>query len=316
MNAIKAPVEPPPTRAVSRPGDRIFAGGAKGSGVFILLVLAGVAAFLISEAIPALTAPGEDIPGGEGLGDYVGPLVLGTLLGAVLALLVATPLAVAIALYVTYYAPRRLSAAMGYLIDLLAAIPSVVYGFWGLAVLAPVLVPFHVWAADTLGFLPFFAGPASASGRTMFTVGLVLAVMILPIISAISREVFSQAPALHREAALALGATRWEMIKIAVLPYGKSGVIGGSMLGLGRALGETMAVAIVLSGGAGATLNLISSSNPSTIASNIALKFPEATGLGVNTLVASGLVLFVITLAVNMLARWIVNRRAEFSGAN
>jgi phosphate transport system permease protein len=150
----------------------------------------------------------------------------------------------------------------------------------------------------------------------MLTVGLVLAVMILPIISAIAREVFSQAPALHREAALALGATRWEMIKMAVLPYGKSGVIAGAMLGLGRALGETMAVAIVLSGGAGATLNLISSSNPSTIASNIALRFPEATGLGINTLIASGLVLFVITLAVNMLARWIVNRRADFSGAN
>ncbi len=317
MTTTKAPPETPPQqRAVRRPGDRIFAGSAKGSGIFILLVLAGVAAFLVSEAIPALTAPAEDIPGGEGLASYVGPLVLGTLLGAVLALLIATPLAVAIALYVTFYAPRRLAAAMGYVIDLLAAIPSVVYGFWGLAVLAPALVPFHEWAADHLGFIPFFAGPASASGRTMFTVGLVLAVMILPIISAISREVFSQAPALHREAALALGATRWEMIRMAVLPYGKSGIIGGAMLGLGRALGETMAVAIVLSGGAGATLNLISSSNPSTIASNIALRFPEATGLGVNTLIASGLVLFLITLVVNMLARWVVNRRADFSGAN
>jgi phosphate transport system permease protein len=317
VTATKAPTEPPSTqRAVRRPGDRIFAGSAKGSGIFILLVLAGVAAFLISEAIPALTAPAEDIPGGEGLSSYVGPLVLGTLLGAVLALLVATPLAVGIALYITYYAPRRIASALGYVIDLLAAIPSVVYGFWGLAVLAPTLVPFHMWAADTLGFIPFFAGPASTSGRTMFTVGLVLGVMILPIISAISREVFSQAPALHREAALALGATRWEMIRMAVIPYGKSGVIAGAMLGLGRAMGETMAVAIILSGGAGATVNLISSSNPSTIASNIALKFPEATGVDVNTLIASGLVLFVITLAVNMIARWIVNRRADFSGAN
>jgi phosphate transport system permease protein len=313
----KAPTEPPPTaRTVSRPGDRIFAGGAKWSGILILLVLAGVAVFLISEALPALTAPAEDIPGGEGVAAYVGPLILGTLLGAVLALLVATPLAVGIALYVTYYAPRRIASVMGYVIDLLAAIPSVVYGFWGLAVLAPQLVPFHEWAADNLGFIPFFAGPASTSGRTMFTVGLVLAVMILPIISAISREVFSQAPALHREAALALGATRWEMIRMAVLPYGKSGVIAGAMLGLGRALGETMAVAIILSGGAGATVNLISNSNPSTIASNIALRFPEATGVDVNTLIASGLVLFVITLGVNMLARWIVDRRADFSGAN
>jgi phosphate transport system permease protein len=317
VTATKAPTEPPATqRVVRRAGDRIFAGSARGSGIFILLVLAGVAAFLISEAIPALTAPAEDIPGGEGLASYIAPLVLGTLLGAVLALVVATPLAVGIALFVTYYAPRRIAAGLGYVIDLLAAIPSVVYGFWGLAVLAPALVPFHVWAAENLGWIPLFAGPASTSGRTMLTVGLVLAVMILPIISAIAREVFSQAPALHREAALALGATRWEMIKMAVLPYGKSGVIAGAMLGLGRALGETMAVAIVLSGGAGATLNLISSSNPSTIASNIALRFPEATGLGINTLIASGLVLFVITLAVNMLARWIVNRRADFSGAN
>jgi phosphate transport system permease protein len=317
VTATKAPTEPPSKqRVVRRPGDRIFAGSAKGSGIFILLVLAGVAAFLISEAIPALTAPAADIPGGEGLASYIAPLIVGTLLGAVLALLVATPLAVGIALFITYYAPKRIAAGLGYVIDLLAAIPSVVYGFWGLAVLAPALVPFHLWAAENLSWLPLFSGPASTSGRTMLTVGLVLAVMILPIISAIAREVFSQAPALHREAALALGATRWEMIKMAVLPYGKSGVIAGAMLGLGRALGETMAVAIVLSGGAGATLNLISSSNPSTIASNIALRFPEATGLGINTLVASGLVLFVITLAVNMLARWIVNRRADFSGAN
>ena len=189
---------------------------------------------------------------------------------------------------------------MGYVIDLLAAIPSIVYGFWGIATLAPALVPFYGWAEEHLGFIPFFAGPASATGRTMLTAGLMLAVMILPIISAISREVFSQAPALHREAALALGATRWEMIRMAVLPYGKSGVIGGAMLGLGRALGETLAIAIVLSASGGITFNLISSSNPSTIAANIALQFPESTGLDVNTLIASGLALFVITLAVNM----------------
>jgi phosphate transport system permease protein len=147
----------------------------------------------------------------------------------------------------------------------------------------------------------------------MFTTGIVLAVMILPIISAISREAFSQAPALHREAALALGATRWEMIRMAVLPYGRSGVIGGAMLGLGRALGETLAVAIVLSASGVVTFDLISSTNPSTIAANIALNFPEASGLDVNTLIVSGLALFVITFAVNFFARAIVNRRADFS---
>jgi phosphate transport system permease protein len=156
----------------------------------------------------------------------------------------------------------------------------------------------------------------SATGRTMLVVGVTLAVMILPIITAVSREVFFQTPRLHEEAALALGATRWEMIRMAVLPFGRSGIISGAMLGLGRALGETMAVAIILSGSGIITFNLISSSNPSSIAANIALQFPDSTGLGVNVLIASGLVLFIITLAVNSLARYIVNRRREFSGAN
>ncbi|MCU1620415.1 MAG: pstC [Modestobacter sp.] len=314
MTTTSAPPGPPrPTR---RLGDRVFAGSATGAGILILLVLAGVAVFLVTEAWPALTANSADLPNGKSLASYVAPLVFGTLVAAVIALLVATPLAVAIALYITYYAPRRLAATMGYVIDLLAAIPSVVYGFWGIAALAPAMVPFYGWAAEHLGFIPLFAGPASTTGKTMLTAGLVLAVMILPIISAISREVFGQAPALHREAALALGATRWEMIRMAVLPYGKSGVIGGAMLGLGRALGETLAVAIVLSASGGITFNLISSSNPSTIAANIALNFPESSGLAVNTLIASGLALFLITLVVNVFARWVVTRRAEFSGAN
>ncbi|WP_345771761.1 phosphate ABC transporter permease subunit PstC [Geodermatophilus sabuli] len=316
MTATRIPSEPGAAKPVRRPGDRIFAGSAKASGILILVILAGVAAFLVAEALPALTAPAEDVPGGEGLTRYIGPLVFGTLLSAVIALVVATPLAVAIALFITHYAPRRLAQGLGYVVDLLAAIPSIVYGFWGIAWLAPKLVPFYQWLEDDLGFIPLFAGPTSSTGRTMLTAGLVLAIMILPIISALSREVFTQVPALHKEAALALGATRWEMIKIAVLPYGKSGIIGGAMLGLGRALGETMAVALVLSVSGGITFNLITSGNPSTVAANIALEFPESSGLDVNTLIASGLALFLITLAVNMLARWIVNRRADFSGAN
>jgi phosphate transport system permease protein len=306
----QAPARP----TVRQLGDRIFAGSACGAGILILVVLAGVAAFLVWQSIPAVTADPGELPGGEGLVAYVWPLLFGTLLAAVLALLVATPLAVAIALFVTYYAPRRVAQGLGYLVDLLAAIPSIVYGFWGIAWLAPNLVPFYGWLERNLGFIPFFAGPASATGRTMFTTGLVLAVMILPIASAISREVFTQVPALHREAALALGATRWEMIRMAVIPYGRSGVIGGAMLGLGRALGETLAVAIVLSVTTGLiSVNLISSSNPSTIAANIALNFPEAHGVGVNALITSGLALFVITFAVNFFARAIVDRRADFS---
>jgi phosphate transport system permease protein len=298
---------------VRRLGDRVFAGSTRGAGILILVVLAGVAAFLVVEAVPALHAPAGSLPGGHGITAYIGPLLFGTLLAAVIALLVGAPLAVAIALFTTFYAPRRLASALGYLVDLLAAIPSVVFGFWGISWLAPRLVPFYRWLERHLGFIPLFSGPASVTGRTMLTAGLVLAVMILPIVSAIAREVFRQAPALHREAALALGATRWEMIRMAVLPYGRSGIIGGAMLGLGRALGETLAVAIVLSVSGTVTFDLIGSANPSTIAANIALNFPESSGIQVNALIASGLALFVITLAVNMLARYVVGRRAAFS---
>jgi phosphate transport system permease protein len=303
-------------RTVRRIGDRVFSGGARLAGILILIILAGVAAFLVVESLPAVSAPAEDVPGGGGLAGYIAPLIFGTLLSATIALIVATPLAVAIALFISFYAHRRIAQALGYVVDLLAAIPSIVYGFWGIAWLAPQLVPFYGWLEENLGFIPLFAGPVSTTGRTMLTAGLVLAIMILPIISALAREVFSQTPALHREAALALGATRWEMIRMAVLPYGRSGVIGGAMLGLGRALGETMAIALVLSVSGGITFNLISSGNPSTIAANIALEFPESSGIDVNTLVASGLALFLITLLVNTLARRIVNRRADFSGAN
>lgn len=302
--------------AYRRPGDRIFAGGARAAGVGILVVLAGVAAFLLYEAWPAISAPAEDLPGGDGLIAYVTPLVFGTLLSAALALIMATPLAVGIALFISHYAPRRVAQGLGYLVDLLAAVPSIIYGLWGLSVLAPRVAELSRWLEDNLGFMPLFAGPVSATGRTMLTVGIVLAVMILPIITAVSREVFLQTPRLHEEASLALGATRWEMIRMAVLPFGRSGVISAAMLGLGRALGETMAVAIILSPSGGITFNLIGQGNPSTIAANIALQFPESTGVAVNTLIASGLVLFVITLAVNMTARAIVGRRREFSGAN
>jgi phosphate transport system permease protein len=317
VTTTQAPQRPGSQPAVRRLGDRVFAGSAGGAGILILAILAGVAVFLVIQALPAVTAPAEEIPGGEGVLAYVGPLLFGTVLAATIALVVATPLAVAIALFLTHYAPRRLAQGLGYMVDLLAAIPSIVYGFWGIFWLAPRLVPFYRWAEENLGFIPFFAGPASATGRTMLTAGIVLAVMILPIISAIAREVFSQVPSLHREAALALGATRWEMIRMAVLPYGRSGIIGGAMLGLGRALGETLAIALVLSVSGGVvTFNLISSTNPSTIAANVALKFPESSGIEVNTLIASGLALFVITFGVNLLARAIVNRRADFSGAN
>ncbi|WP_168582358.1 phosphate ABC transporter permease subunit PstC [Gephyromycinifex aptenodytis] len=306
----------PPKTGVRRPGDRIFSGLSTASGIFILAILAGVATFLMWQAWPALVAKPEDVRGGQGLLHYIGPLLFGTVLSASIALIIATPLAIGIALFITHYAPRKMAQVLGYLVDLLAAVPSLVYGFWGIFVLAPATVPIAKWLSKYLGFLPFFHGPASTTGRTILVVGLVLAVMILPIMTAVNREVFLQTPRLHEEASLALGATRWEMIQQAVIPFGRSGIISGMMLGLGRALGETMAVAIILSPSARYTWDLVSSSNPGTIAGDIALQFPESSGMDVNTLVASGLVLFALTLAVNMLARYIVSRRSQFSGAN
>ncbi len=300
---------PPAGVKTGGPGDRIFSGLATGAGVAILALLAGVAIFLLVEAWPAITAAPEDIPGGDGLIAYIAPLAFGTVLAAVIAIIIAVPMAVAVALFISHLAPKGLADTLSYLVDLLAAIPSIVYGLWGIAVLGPATVGLTQWLADNLGFIPFFEGPASTTGRTMLVAGVVLAVMILPIISAVAREVFTQTPRGLQESALALGATRWEMIRMVVLPFGRSAVIAGSMLGLGRALGETMAVTIILSVSGGVTFNLISPSNPSTIAANIALDFPESSGLDVNVLIASGLVLFAITLIVNMVARAVIERQ-------
>ena len=318
-NPATAPPDVPPielpVESLGKVGDRIFRGASLGAGLLILVTLAAVALFLLSEAWPTFFADPDEMRGGYTFVQYVGPLLFGTIWAAFLALVMAVPLAVAVALFISHYAPRRLSVTIGYFVDLLAAIPSVVYGLWGIAVLAPILSrSVFPWLEENLGFLPFFAGPASTSGRAMLTAAAVLAVMILPITTAISREVFLQTPRLHEEASLALGATKWEMIRQAVLPYGRSGVISGAMLGLGRALGETMAVAIILSPADLISFNVISNQNPNTIASNIALKFPESAGLEVNRLIATGLVLFAVTFAVNAFARRIAN--AGFSGAD
>ncbi len=306
-----------PPKAPQRLGDKIFSRLTIGSGILILVVLAGVALFLFFESLPYLRDQG-DLERSVGFGAYVLPLLFGTVYAASLALVFALFPAIAVALFISHYAPPRLARAFGAVIDLLAAVPSVVYGLWGIFVLAPLLArgPYP-WLEDNLGFIPLFAGPTATTGRTMLTVAVVLAVMVLPIIAAVSREVFLQTPRLHEEAALALGATRWEVIKMAVLPYSRSAIISGAMLGLGRALGETMAVALVLSPTPDlVSLNTISTQNSQTIAANIALQFPESSGLEVNRLVATGLVLFLVTLVVNVAARRITERRAEFSGAN
>jgi phosphate transport system permease protein len=303
-------------KAKQRPGDRIFSAATVVAGSLILAILAAVTIFLIAQSIPAFTAETGDLKGADNFWTYVGPLVFGTIWAAFLALLIAVPLSIGIALFISHYAPRRLASGLGYVIDLLAAVPSVVFGLWGITVLAPFVQPFWSTLVDLFGWFPLFQGPVSGTGRTILTVAIVLAVMILPIITALSREIFLQTPKLHEEAALALGATRWEMIRTAVLPFGRPGIVSASMLGLGRALGETMAVAMVLSPQVLISFALLTSTNPTTIAANIALNFPEAHGVGINVLIATGLILFVITFAVNFIARAIVNRRKAFSGAN
>jgi len=289
-------------------GDRVFSGLALAAGITIMVALAGVFVFLSIEGYPGLNVADDYYRPARSFLGYVGPLVFGTTLAALIALVIAVPFAIGIALFVSHYAPRRLAAPVAYMMDLLAAIPSVVYGLWGGGVLNSHIVPIQEWLHAHLSFIPLFAGPPSVTGRTMLTAGVVLAIMIMPIITAISREVFAQTPRLHEEAALALGATRWEMIRMAVFPYARSGMVSAVMLGLGRALGETMAVAMVLSASPVVTLNIISSENPATIASNIASNYKEASPDMQSVLIATGLVLFAFTFAVNFLARWVTGR--------
>ncbi|KNC17706.1 phosphate ABC transporter permease [Arthrobacter sp. RIT-PI-e] len=297
-----------------RAGDKIFSGVSLAAGVLIPVTLFSVAMFLVVQAPPVFPADPETVTGGKGFAAYIFPIVVGTIIAAAIALLIATPVGILVALFISHYAPRRLARIFGYVVDLLAAIPSVIYGAWGYLVLAPQLSGIYTWLAENLGWIPLFEGPASQTGKTILTAGIVLAVMVIPIITSLSREIFLQTPNLHEEAALAMGATRWEMVRMAVLPFARPGIVSATMLGLGRALGETMAVALVLSPGV-LSPSLIRSGNQ-TIAAEIALNFPEAFGPRLSELIAAGLVLFVITLIVNMIARIIISRHKEFSGAN
>jgi phosphate ABC transporter permease protein PstC len=239
------------------------------------------------------------------------PLVVGTLITSTLALIIGVPVAVAAALYTTELSPRALRTPLTVLVELLAAVPSVVYGLWGIFFLAPKLRGAEQFLADRLSFIPFFGG-GIVTIPNCFVTGLVLAIMILPIVSAISREVMATVPADHKEAALGLGATRWEMIRIAVLPYCRSGIVGGAMLGLGRAIGETIAVTILIGDSPKLIERLFGQSY--SLAAVIANEFGEATGTHRSALFAAGLVLFVLTLLVNGLARFLVVRAGRATG--
>jgi phosphate ABC transporter permease protein PstC len=237
------------------------------------------------------------------------PLVVGTLITSAVALTIGVPVAIATALYITELCPRRLRQPLTILVELLAAVPSVVYGLWGIFVLAPKLQPAEQWFSDTFSFLPFVGGDVSIPNY--FIAGLILAIMILPIVSAISREVMTTVPTEQKEAALALGATRWEMIRIAVLPYSRAGISGAAMLGLGRAIGETIAVTIVI--GNAPDIGKTIFSQGYTLAAVIANEFGEAASNQTHraALIAAGLVLFVLTLIVNAIARSYVNRASR-----
>lgn len=295
--------------------DRVFKNVALLCGLLILMVLTAVALFLLFQAWPILGANKSqvsqvflDFTGGKAhdfLG-YVAPMVFGTVLMSALALLLAFFISIGIALFISHYAPPKW--CLSGVVDLLAAIPSVIYGLWGGLVLVPSIYPFWKFISHIFGWIPLFAGPAASPSRSAATVSIVLAVMILPIITSMARDIFQQAPRLQQEGALALGATKWEMIKLAVLPFAKSGIVSASMLGLGRALGETMAVLMILSPGFTFKFNILQASQNQTIAANIAAQYPEANGLGVSALIATGLVLFVISFAVNLIARKITGK--------
>jgi phosphate ABC transporter permease protein PstC/phosphate ABC transporter permease subunit PstA len=311
---------------LSRLPDRIMRWGLKGLAAGVLILIGYFFVRLIGQSSTAFShigffgfifhnnwtisqlQQGGACAGGSGHCTFgAWALILGTLITSAIALVIGVPIAVATALYLTEVCPRRLRAPLSMLVDLLAAVPSVVYGLWGVFVLIPALKGFQQSLANTFSFLPFAGG--TVAGPSYFIAGLILAIMILPIVSAIAREVISTVPVEHKEAALALGATRWEMIRIAVLPYSRAGITGGAMLGLGRAIGETIAVVLVI--GNSPTLGHSIFQQGYTLAAVIANEFGEAAATPVHksALFAAGLVLFVLTLFVNIVARRFVVRR-------
>lgn len=294
-----------------------FRGLTSGAGLAVLVIIVAIGAFLIDQAIPALQAnhanfltyknwfPSDDPPMFG-----IAALAFGTLLTSVLALTLAVPVALSVALCLTHYAPRRVAAAFGFAIDLLAAVPSIVYGLWGRDYLVTPISGLSAWLHAYFGWIPIF-GSDGPYGKSILLGSIVLAIMVLPIVTALVREVFAQTPTMNEEAALALGATKWEMIRTAVLPYGRSGIIAAVILGLGRALGETMALALTLGSTFTISADLLGNGG-NTIAANIVHNFGEADTIGRGALIASGLVLFAITLVVNVVARAIIYRRRDF----
>jgi phosphate transport system permease protein len=301
------------------------------AGLAVLAILALILVTTTNEALPALRDTGirfftennwipndPDGPAGPRTPEF-GALafVYGTLVVSAIALVIAVPISIGIALFVTEIAPRRLRAPVITIMDLLAAVPSVVFGLWGILVVAPSIEPIYDRIRDLVDGIPVLSsilGVPVSSGRSYMTAGLILAIMIIPIITSISREVFNTVPSDEKHAALALGATRWEMIRGAVFPHSFGGLVGAVMLGLGRAMGETIAVALTIGGSVQITANMFQSGDamPAVIVRN----FGESSGTYRAALIGLGVALFVMTVIVNLLARLIVHRtEARFKGA-
>ncbi len=302
-------------------GDRIFRRLATGAGGATLAILGLIGLFLLLQAWPALRSQGlafftrfEWAPPPKGTEFGIAAILYWTIVIALIALVIAVPVSIAAGLFVTEYAPRRLRRALTSLIDLLAAVPSLIYGMWGLLFLQQRMVGLSHWLNDHLGFIPIFKVNNEAFGSSALIAGTVVSLMILPICTAVIREVFSQAPPGEKEGALALGGTRWGMIRAVVLPFGRGGVIGGAMLGLGRALGETIAVALIISPSFLISPR-IAERGANSVGALIANNFGEAgSGLGLNALMAAGLVLFFLTLGVNTVASVVVARSRSGQG--
>lgn len=305
---------------VIRPGDRVFQILSVGSSWLVTIIIAAVGVFLLMRAVPSLMNNDANFftYGGEwNLADTtamqfgIPNLFFTTVTVSLVALIIAMPIALGIAIFLSNYCPKSWVRPLGFLVDLLAAVPSIVYGIWGFMVLGPFLGPFYDWIHSWAGGFVLFAlhenSPSFSTSRNLFTGGIVLAIMILPIIASTAREVFVQTPKGHIESALALGATRWEVVRMTVLPFGLSGYISGSMLGLGRALGETMALYMVIASSAAFTGSLFDGGN--TFATHIALHAQEFNNdLMAGAYMSAGLVLFFLTFVVNAAARAVVGK--------
>ncbi len=310
------------TESTGRLGDAVFSGAARGSGILIIALVTLIGVFLLSQALPALMKNQANFltstqwsVSGDNPQFGIARLLWVTVSSSIVAMSIAVPLGVAVALFITQYAPVWLSRPAAQLVDLLAAVPSIVYGIWGAYIAGPYFLPIQNEIRDLFGWIPLFSPTNISGASTILFVGVVLAIMVLPIVTALTREVFDQTPRAHKEGAIALGATKWEMIRVAVLPFGKPGIISASMLGLGRALGETVAVMIIVSAlpdGSSWTWSLLNGGE--TFASKIAnnageFDTPQKTG----AYIAAGLVLFVLTFVVNAIARIVIERRKAFT---